>query len=72
MITAGRLKQWLGTLKDEDKLELVMDCFSGTSYLKVPRPLGWQRIDLEDGTIQGCVSGRISCSTGSIQELDRK
>lgn len=71
MLKVSRLQKWLQQLKEDEDLKLVMDCFSGTAYLKIPKPGGWEHIDLKDGTIQGCVSGRISCNLSTIQEVDR-
>lgn len=66
-----RLQQWLKRFDGNSDLELELDCFNGTAYLKVPKTNGIERIDLEDGSIQVSSQGRISCLSTSIQEVER-
>lgn len=71
-ITVGRLKDWCIRFDSEEELELELDCFHGTAYLKVKKPRGWERIDLSNGSIQGLETGRLSSAFTVVQELKRE
>ena len=71
MLSTERLKSWLERLDSDSTLQLEMDCFHGTAYLKTKTKLGWERINLTNSSIEGLITGRMSSVRGSIQEIDR-
>jgi len=70
-ITQDRLFSFLNSLLPHSDLILEMDCFHGTAYLRGKTKRGTLKIDLSNGSMIGSETGRLSCKTSSIHELDR-